>query len=155
MHPCLLYGIMIMLVIKELYHFTSILQNYAGSLIFFSLLIFNEKKTNHFTLLIILICSEKSSNRATYHKSAPIYDSQAGIKVQLPQSATTLRGSSQTTFTRRGRQVVQKYPLFVKIHSADNVNIGCRWSKKAKILSTQFVNTPLRDLRSVNLETKL
>ena len=51
------------------------------------------------------------------------------------------RGCSQTTFTR-GRQVVQKCPLFVNIHTIENVNGGGsgRWSKKAKIVSTQFVN---------------
>ena len=33
-----------------------------------------------------------------------------------------LRGRSQTTFTRRGRQGVQKCPLFVNVYTIENVN---------------------------------
>ena len=35
-----------------------------------------------------------------------------------------IRGRSQTTFTRRGRYVVQKCPLFVNVHTIENVNGG-------------------------------
>ena len=54
-----------------------------------------------------------------------------------------LRGCSQTTFTRRGRQVVQKCPLFANVHTIENVNGGGQVVKKIKILSAQFVNDPL------------
>ena len=43
-----------------------------------------------------------------------------------------IRGRSQTTFTRRGRQVVQKCPLFFNVHTIENVNAGGRWSKNPK-----------------------
>ena len=45
------------------------------------------------------------------------------------------RCCSQTTFTRGG-DVVQKCPLFVNVHKAENVNIGGQkgGQKKAKIL---------------------
>ena len=35
-----------------------------------------------------------------------------------------LRGRSQTTFTRQGRLVVQKCPLFVNVLTIENVNAG-------------------------------
>ena len=35
-----------------------------------------------------------------------------------------LRGRSQTKFTRRGRLVVQKCPLFVNVYTIENVNTG-------------------------------
>ena len=35
-----------------------------------------------------------------------------------------LRGRSQTTFTRRGRKMVQKCPLFVNIYTIEYVNEG-------------------------------
>ena len=54
----------------------------------------------------------------------------------------TLRGYSQTMFTRRGRQVVQKCPLFSTFILQKVSTQGDRWSKNAKILSTQFVNDP-------------
>ena len=54
----------------------------------------------------------------------------------------SLRGHSQTMFTRRGRQVVQKCPLFINIYTIENVNTGGQVLKEAKILSTQFVNNP-------------
>ena len=45
-----------------------------------------------------------------------------------------LRGRSQTTFTRRGRQVVQKCPLFVNVHTIENVNAGGQVVKKSQNL---------------------
>ena len=36
----------------------------------------------------------------------------------------TIRKQSQTKFTRQGRWVVQKCPLFVNIHTIKYVNIG-------------------------------
>ena len=41
-----------------------------------------------------------------------------------------IRGCSQTTFTRRGRQVVQIFPLFVNVHTIENVNTGGQVVKK-------------------------
>ena len=47
-----------------------------------------------------------------------------------------LGGRSKTTFTRQGRQVVLKSPLFVNVHTIGNVNAWKQVAKKAKILST-------------------
>ena len=38
--------------------------------------------------------------------------------------AFLIRGRSQTTFTRQGRKVVQKCPLFVNVYTIENVNAG-------------------------------
>ena len=52
----------------------AILQHYAGRLIFMKhflgVIAFQKEKANIFTLLIVLICSEKSSKRATWQKAA-------------------------------------------------------------------------------------
>ena len=48
---------------------------------------------------------------------------------------SSVRGRSQTTFTRGGGGgVVQKCLLFVNVHKVENGNRGVRWSKKAKML---------------------
>ena len=57
---------------------------------------------------------------------------------------TKLRGRSQTTFTRRGRSVVQKCPLFVNVHTVENVNAaGGRWSKKSQNIVNVVYERPL------------
>ena len=52
-------------------------------------------------------------------------------------------GRSQTTFTRRGRQLVQKCHFLSTFTSLKMSRQRGRWSKKAKILSSQFVSYPL------------
>ena len=56
---------------------------------------------------------------------------EADIEIEYKKSATKfqnifflflgLRGHSQTTFTRRGWLVVQKCPLFVNVHTIENL----------------------------------
>ena len=41
-------------------------------------------------------------------------------------------GHSQTTFTRRGRQVVQKCPFFVNVYTIENVNTGGQVVKRSQ-----------------------
>ena len=60
---------------------------------------------------------------------------------------SSLKDRSQTTFARRGRQVVQKCQIFVNIYTIENVNTGGQVVKKAKTLSTQFVNDPLPSIQ--------
>ena len=66
-----------------------------------------------------------------------------------------LRGHSQTTLTRRGRQVVlemstvYRFPLIKEFLIKCQPRLG-RWSKKAKILSTQLKNAPLKSMQAMN-----
>ena len=49
------------------------------------------------------------------------------------RKATLVRGRSQTTIARRGRQVVIKCPLFINIHTmVENVNAGGQVVKKSQ-----------------------
>ena len=52
------------------------------------------------------------------------------------------RGRSQTTFTRRGRQVFHKCPLFVNIYTIENVSARGRWSKKPRNLVNVVCERP-------------
>ena len=58
-----------------------------------------------------------------------------------------VRGRSQTTFTRRGRQVgrqvVQKCPLFVNVHTIENVNTGGQVVKTSLNLVNIVCERPL------------
>ena len=54
-----------------------------------------------------------------------------------------IRGRSQTTFTRRGRQVVLKYPLFVNFHTIQNVNIWGQGVEKSQNLVRVVGERPL------------
>ena len=45
-----------------------------------------------------------------------------------------LRSVQKTMFTRRGRQMVQKYPLFVNVYTIENVNTGGQVVKKSQNL---------------------
>ena len=56
------------------------------------------------------------------------------VKNALAIFGWVLRGRSQTTFTRRGKQVVQKCPLFVNGYTIENVNAGGQVVKESQIL---------------------
>ena len=53
---------------------------------------------------------------------------------------------SQTTFTRQGRQMVQKCPLFVNVYAIENVNAGGQVIKRSQNF-VNIVSTMLRQSR--------
>jgi hypothetical protein len=68
-------------------------------------------------------------NRALEPSSSKTYMNyiREGLRPYSPQGLLVcfiIRGRSQTTFTRQGRWVVQKCPLFVDVYTIENVNAG-------------------------------
>ena len=61
----------------------------------------------------------------------------------------SLRGRSLTTFTRQGRQVVQKCQLFVNGYTIENINAGGQVVKKSQNLVNAVCEGPL--MKSVPL----
>ena len=58
--------------------------------------------------------------------------------------ADILRSCSQTTFTRRGRYVGDpKFPLFVNVHTIENVNEGGVGGQKSQNLVNVVCEQPL------------
>ena len=95
-----------------------------------------------FFIAIYRLQISKNNTRKKNSNSIPKLETPKLVLLQFPSSNDSSQGSFQTTFTRRSRQVVQNCLLFVNIYTIENVNAGGQVVKKAKILSTQFVNDP-------------
>ena len=67
-------------------------------------------------------------------------------------SQLLVRGRSQTTYTKRGRQVVLKCPLFVKVQTKENVN---KVIKKSQDFDNVVCERPLRQFCVVQSSAKL